>query len=244
VNKNINLHINPLENGKIMDKAIEIKSIIINKGADLCGIAPVDRFEKAPKGFHPKDIYEKCESVIVYANSIPVESVNAQSCIPYTFVNKMITEKVDELTFDLCTYFEGSGINVVPIPSDDPYEYWIEKDSYGRAILSLRHAGYLAGLGVLARNTLLINEKYGNMIQLGALLTDLKLPGDPPADYRICDATCNTCLESCPVQALDGKTVNQELCRPLSNYLTPKGYVIKKCYECRISCPYFKGIHS
>jgi epoxyqueuosine reductase QueG len=226
-----------------MFDAKEIKSIIINRGADLCGIAPVERFGKAPKGFHPKDIYEKCKSVIVFANSLPIESVNSQSCIPYTFVNKMITEKVDKLTFDLCAYLEKSGINVVPIPSDDPYEYWIEEDTYGRAILSLRHAGYLAGLGVLGRNTLLINEKFGNMIQLGALLTDLKLTGDPMATYQICGETCSICLESCSVEALDGETVDQKLCRPLSTYHSPKGYVLKKCNDCRISCPYFKGIN-
>ena len=37
----------------------EIKSIAFDLGADLCGIAPVDRFSSAPKGFHPIDIYEK-----------------------------------------------------------------------------------------------------------------------------------------------------------------------------------------
>jgi hypothetical protein len=34
----------------------EIKHIVIKSGADLFGIAPIDRFDGAPKGFHPIDI--------------------------------------------------------------------------------------------------------------------------------------------------------------------------------------------
>jgi hypothetical protein len=35
----------------------EIKELARRNGADLCGIAPVERFEHAPAGFHPSDIY-------------------------------------------------------------------------------------------------------------------------------------------------------------------------------------------
>ncbi len=34
----------------------EIKQIVIKHGADLFGIASIDRFDGAPKGFHPVDI--------------------------------------------------------------------------------------------------------------------------------------------------------------------------------------------
>jgi epoxyqueuosine reductase len=220
-----------------------IKSIVFDHGADLCGIAPQDRFIEAPKGFSPTDIYEKCKSVIVFAKRLPIESAYSQNCIPYTFINHMITEKVDNLTFDLCLYFQELGIGAIPIPSDDPYEYWIPEKFYGRAILSLRHAGFLAGLGVLGKNTLLMNQKYGNMIQLGAILTNLELEGDSPAIYDGCTQECNICIESCPVSALDGVTVDQRLCRPLSNVRTTKGYILKKCNICRISCPNYSGIN-
>jgi epoxyqueuosine reductase QueG len=208
----------------------------------LCGIAPAHRFVQAPEGFHPTDIYERCKSVIVFAHVLPVQSLLSSNCIPYTFANIMITEKVDQLTFELSQYFQKLSIHAIPIPSDDPYEYWIEAESYGRAILSLGHAGHLAGLGVLGKNTLLINEQFGNMIQLGALLTNLELEGDPVATYEGCPSGCRICIESCPVQALDGKSVIQKLCRPLSNFRTTKGYIIKKCNVCRRVCPNYNGI--
>jgi epoxyqueuosine reductase len=73
------------------------------------------------------------------------------------------------LGIDIAIELDKEGIKPVPVPSDDPYEHWEPERSYGRAILSMRHAGYLAGLGVLGKNTLLINKDFGNMIQIGAI---------------------------------------------------------------------------
>ncbi|UCG69120.1 MAG: epoxyqueuosine reductase [Thermoplasmata archaeon] len=211
-------------------------------GADLCGIAPVERFNEAPKGFRPKDIYKDSRSVVVFAKRLPVESLFATSCVPYTYVNNIITQKVDELGFEVSLKLEDQGIRAVPIPSDDPYEYWEPEHSYGRAILSLRHAGHLAGLGVLGKNTLLINKEFGNMIQIGAVLVPAELKGDEIATYEGCPPDCTLCLESCPAKALNGKTVDQKLCRPHSNYRTEKGYILKKCNVCRKICPNSLGI--
>jgi len=222
--------------------AVEIKSAAFSLGADICGLASVDRFSSAPKGFHPNDIYGDCRSVLVFAKKLPVGSLFASSCIPYTFVNGVVTEEVDALTLSLSRRLEALGIINVPIPSDDPSEYWEPERSYARGILSLRHAGRLAGLGVIGKNTLLINDKLGNMIQLGALLLNEKLEEDPIATYESCPEDCRICLRSCPRSALDGTTVNQQACRPVSNFKNERGFVLKKCWECRRVCPNHSGI--
>jgi epoxyqueuosine reductase len=213
-----------------------IKNIAHQLGADVCGIAPVNRFDDAPKGFNPIDIYSKCKSIIVFAKQLPYESIHADSCIPYTHINSIITQEVDNLTYKLSLKLQEMKIDNVLIPSDDPYEYWEADNQYGRAILSLRHAAYLSGLGYLGKNTLLLNPKYGNMIQLGALLLAIELPGDEVIDLR-CPDNCNVCLNACPVFALDGITVNQAKCRSLSVYRHEKGYILKKCNACRKICP-------
>jgi len=220
----------------------EIKSTALEFGADICGIAPVDRFSSAPKGFHPNDVYSDCQSVLVFAKKLPVESLFASSCIPYTYINRIIIEEVDRLTLTLSRKLEYLAVRNVPVPSDDPSEYWEADRSYARGILSLRHAGHLAGLGVLGKNTLLINDRFGNMIQLGALLLNVKLEGDPIATYEACKEDCQLCIRSCPQSALDGKTVNQQACRPVSNFRNERGFVLKKCWECRRVCPNYSGI--
>jgi len=219
-----------------------IKSIALELGADICGIAPIERFSAAPKGFHPKDIFSDCQSVFVFAKKLPAGSLFASSCIPYTYINRVITDEVDRLTLELSRKLDFLAVKNVPIPSDDPSEYWEPERTYAQAILSLRHAGQLAGLGVIGKNTLLINDRMGNMIQIGALLLNLKLKGDPVANYKACQEDCQLCLQSCPQSALDGITVNQQACRPLSTYINERGFILKKCWECRKVCPCHSGI--
>jgi epoxyqueuosine reductase len=223
-----------------MKDANEVKKLALQSGADVCGIAPASRFINAPKGFRPNDIYNKCKSVLVFAKRLPTESLFADSCIPYTQLNSIVTQEVDKLSYKISLILQDEKINSVLIPTDDPYEYWEGNNLYGRAILSLRHAGYLSGLGFLGKNTLLINQKYGNMIQIGALLLDQQLKGDMIIDHH-CPDSCNLCIDNCPTKALDGITVNQKACRSLSTFKNDKGYIIKKCYECRKICPKTKG---
>ncbi|WP_431061998.1 epoxyqueuosine reductase [Methanobacterium sp.] len=225
----------------LMDKS-EIKDIAKNLGADLCGIASIGRFNDAPKGHHPLDIYSKCKSVIVFAKRVPTGILYAESCIPYTYVNEAIAIEVNMLGINLCRILENVGIECVPIPSDDPSEYWEAENQHARGILSLRHAGYFAGLGVLGKNTLLINEKYGSMIQIGVVLVNIQLESDPMATYEGCLEECSICIDSCPQKALDSVTVNQKLCRELSNFVTERGFVLKECYECRKVCPNSSGL--
>jgi epoxyqueuosine reductase len=225
-----------------MNKKEKIKKVAFGKGVDLFGIASVDRFENAPQGFHPKDIYSKTQSVIVFAIRLPVETLFAENPIPFTHVNTLAMQKLDAMTFDISRELENIGIQNVLIPCDDPYEFWDKDKQEGRGILSMRHAGVLAGLGKLGRNNLLINKTYGNMIEIGALLTDEKLESDPLADYEVCPPRCRICLDNCPQNALTGESVIQKKCRPLSNYRNERGFVIKKCFECRKQCPSALGI--
>jgi len=221
----------------------EIGEILFEKGVDLFGIASVERFEEAPEGFHPKDIYSKTNSVFVFAIKLPSEPLFADNPIPFTHMNSMAMQKMDQITFEISSVLDRKGLKNVLIPTDDPYLYWDNDKQEGRAILSLRHAGYLAGLGKLGRNNLLINKDFGNMIQIGAILTKEKFDPDPLATYEACPPRCRICLDYCPQNALTGESVIQKKCRPISNFKTEKGYIIKKCFECRKKCPNALGIN-
>jgi epoxyqueuosine reductase len=138
-----------------------IKKRVIQYGADICGVAPVARFIDAPKGFHPCDIYPDCKSVVVFASHFPLSTLQAKTNAPYTLVKNRMVDKLDWISFRVSGELETKGVVSVPIPSDEPYEYWDADRNHGRGILSLKHAGVLAGLGVLGENTLLMNEKFG-----------------------------------------------------------------------------------
>lgn len=222
----------------------EIKRKAIRQGADICKIASISRFDDAPKGFHPRDIYPGCSSVIVFASHFPLSTLKAGTNSPYTFVRNVLVQKLDLISFYLSDELEKDGIASVPIPSAEPYDYWDAKRNHGRGILSLKHAGALAGLGKMGKNTLLVNDRYGNMIWLGAILVSADLEPDPLASYKVCPEKCRTCIDSCPQNALDGTTISQKLCREHSTSSTEGGGWVLSCNICRKACPNHNGIKS
>ena len=217
-----------------------VKSLAMKAGVDLCGIAPVERFCEAPEGFRPTDIHPSAKSVLVFAKRVPQAALLSRSPVPYKFASDVVLDEVFRITCDLSLRLQDLGVAAVPIPSE-PYEYWDVEKKEGRGILSLKHAGYLAGLGVLGKNTLLTNNKLGNRITLGALLLNVPLQGDPIAKYQICEKDCDACITSCPAKALNGKSVVQKLCREKSQLTTPKGYALYVCNTCRTVCPSGEG---
>jgi epoxyqueuosine reductase len=219
-----------------------IKKRAILYGANICGVAPVARFVDAPKGFHPCDIYPDSRSVVVFASHFPLSTLQAKTNAPYTLVRNRMVDKLDWISFRVSGELETEDVVSVPIPSADPYEYWDADRRHGRGILSLKHAGFLAGLGAFGKNTLLINEKFGNMIWLGAILVSIDLEPDPMASYEGCISECTLCIDSCPQHALDGITIDQKLCRERSNSCTDGGGFVLSCNICRKVCPYHKGL--
>lgn len=221
--------------------AVEIKYRAEELGADLCGIATVDRFADAPPGFHPTDVSPAAKAVIVVASRFPVSTLTASQAA-YTMVRHKMVAKMDNITFQLSSELDLAGVSAVPIPASDPYEFWDEDRRHGQGILSLKHAAVRAGLGKMGKNTLLINDLLGNMLWLGAVLVNLELEPDPLAAYDSCIPGCRICLDACPAQALDGVTISQKKCRAVSSMSTPGGGVVLACNKCRKVCPNHKGI--
>lgn len=215
----------------------QIKKFILSIGADVCGIANVDRFSETPAGFHPRDIFPDCKSVIVFGIALPKGLTKVEPRLIYSHFNYGTCPNVDWVAFRAAKEIERfcSGY-AVPLPADGPYEYWDEEKLEGRGLISMKHAAVLAGVGTLGKNTLLLNEKHGNLLTLGAVLTDLNLDSDPLAE-SICIEGCNMCIKNCPTRALDGQRANQTKCR-LNTYGTnSRGFDTVNCNKCRVVCP-------
>lgn len=86
-----------------------VKDTVRALGADLCGIAPVERFREAPKGFHPTDVYKDCKSVVVFARKVPAGPLFASTYVPYTHANSIMIQVVDRLGITVCLRLEEQG---------------------------------------------------------------------------------------------------------------------------------------
>lgn len=221
--------------------ASEIKRRAGDLGADLCGIAPAARFADAPAGFHPADVFPGCRSVAIFAARMPAAILATSSAAVYTFAMLKAADQMDALTYRVAGELERLGSPAVAIPSRDPYDYWDEARRHGRGVLSLKHAAVRAGLGRMGRNTLLVNDRLGNLLCLGAVLVGADLDADPPSDGLPCGPECRACLDACPVAALDGTTVDQSKCREYCGRSTEGGGFVYACNLCRKACPHQRG---
>lgn len=219
-------------------KREEVKAVLYALGADLCGIASIDRFADAPEGYHPYDILPTCRSVISFACRFPVGTLRCHTAVPYTRVRNSITPKMDAIALDFCIEMEKRGIVCVPIPTNES-EY-DPKTGRWRSILSQKHAAQAAGLGTIGRHSLLITPEFGSMVWLGAALCEAELEPDE-LKSPLCNH-CDACVSACPVNALEHEEMNQETCDAFAFGDDHQKQVwVISCHRCRDACPHNLG---
>jgi epoxyqueuosine reductase QueG len=214
-----------------------LKKFAFSKGADLVGIAPVDRFHEAPEGHKPADILPGARTVIVCAKKIPESVVVGGPATSYQQMMTVIHSQLDLIAYELAAYVERQGGRAIPVPSDDPYFDWDQERQHGRGDLSHKHAAQAAGLGRLGKNSLLITPEFGNRVHLVSVVTNLDLDPDPPVARELCRPSCTLCMTACPVKAIKDGLVDQSKCRLHVFLKLPKGFIIEACRECRKACP-------
>ncbi|GAA0584913.1 epoxyqueuosine reductase [Rhizomicrobium electricum] len=217
--------------------ALDIKGFLQKKGASVAGVAGVERFAQAPEGFHPHDVMAGCRAVVVFGIALPRALLKSERRITYLKAMLEGLAELDRLSLLAAIEIERHGGEAMPLPSDAPVDYWNEETKTAKGILSMKHAGELAGLGHIGKNTLLNNPHYGNRLMLGAVLTTLELPSDPLSKGFVCPPGCRICLDNCPQGALDGITLNQRRCRELVYGTDAHGQFVCNCNRCRTLCP-------
>lgn len=216
----------------------KVKEILKALGADLSGIASIDRFKNAPKGFHPLDVLPSCKSVISFGCRFPAGTLLCESHTPYTRVRNSITIKMDMIALEFCTEMEQHGICCVPVPTNE--SEWDGNTNRWRSIISQKHAAQAAGLGKIGRHSLLITPEFGSMIWLGAVLCTAEFEADELKE-NICN-NCNLCVNACPVNALETIDMKQQTCwdYAFGDDEERKTWRIS-CHKCRDVCPYNLG---
>lgn len=214
-----------------------IKEIASQYGADVCGIGCIDRFENAPAGFSPLDIFDKCKSVIAVGIALPKGLYEIAPRLIYSHFNAGICTELDQLTLKLAKEIERKyDCLAVPVPSDAPNEYWDVESMTAKGLISMKHTAVLCGLGSIGKSSLLINSEYGNRLTIGAVLTNLELKSDS-MQPDLCIQGCRKCIDNCPAHAIQDGRVEQKKCRQNTYGKTARGFDTVDCNRCRTVCP-------
>jgi epoxyqueuosine reductase QueG len=184
----------------------KIKKFTLDLGVEDVGFAAVSDYN-SPLSPKVETIFPKAKSLVVMAFR---ELSNCESD------NKRIAMggRLDSMEFARsCNYKLSRFIErefhskAMSTPLSYPLNMQPETRFGLIADFSQRHAAIAAGLGNWGRHNLVIHPKLGSRVIFSTILTELKLPPDPPIKEDLC-LHCNVCVENCPGRALDeeGKT--------------------------------------
>lgn len=205
-----------------MDIRGELERIASREGAALLGVAPVERFDGAPSGHHPRDFLEKARNVVVIGVPIPEgvlyreEMMKGSPAVPeeerlellqnyfyYTSGFEIINTRLEQLSLRLGLLFQEQGYRTLFFTPTFGKQYNNYYEKYGVAPFSHRHAAVRAGLGEFGLNNLVVNPKYGPRVRYNSIVTAAELPATPLLEEKACLGTsCARCLEECPGNAI------------------------------------------
>lgn len=206
--------------------------------------------EKSENEFEEEDIDKRINPFVYMEEGKTIISI----AFPYS-----TSKEYEENGFSI--YTKGMDYHrVVSFYLEKICNFLIEKGYKAKALvdsntLPERYIAYLAEIGFIGKNNMLITKKYGSYVFLGEIITDLELGLEEKnrflelEKYREC-GECNICFKECPTKAINNFKRNTNIC---VSYLTQKKDLNDKeikllngrvfgCDSCQKKCIYNEGI--
>ena len=192
---------------------------LLEWGADIVGIAPVERLAGAPEGHRPTDFMPECKSVI----SVGLHLFNGMADVwgeqtdmtkamtPYLFYGYGLTNfESSRIVNRMAKALEYKGhktLAFMPTWISSMTKYFDTTFATGKVIaeFSHRHAAVAAGLAQFGWNGLALSPEFGTMNRFNTLLTSAELEPTPMYDGpALCrpDLCGYKCVNVCPTDAI------------------------------------------
>lgn len=202
----------------------DLKAFAKRQGADLVGIAPLERFEYLPPEENPASIFPDAKTVVVLGMRIPRGTLRgieegtywaAYSATGYGGINQIY---MPILVRSVSLYLEDHGWEAVPYINTFPGGY--RGGTAGQSVapgrpgpdiwLNFRAMAAAAGLGEIGWSKVFLTPEFGPRQRFAVVITDAPLEPDPLFDGQICDR-CMLCVRDCPGAIQTGKPVSVEI---------------------------------
>jgi len=187
-------------------------------GADLVGIASMDRFEGAPKQMDPRYMLPEAKAMIVFAHRIPRGALRgieegtffqSYSMMGYGGINFI---RMPMILWTVTNLIEDQGYDAMPVANNFCWGGIIgdngkQKENWSRPVADgkpapdvtphMRIAAFCAGLGEIGYSKVFLTPEFGPRQRFGAILTNAPLEADPLFEGTLCDR-CMRCAKVCP----------------------------------------------
>lgn len=185
----------------------EVKEKIIGMGADLAGVADVERLRGQPKGYSAWDYLPTVKSVIVFAIHFPYSIISAWEESPFAYQYygyARINAEIGRISFYTAKFLESKGYQSYPVVPTVFMKHCDYEKLMGE--FDHRHAAFVAGLGEFGYSNNFLTPQYGSSQRFGSILTSAELLSDSMYEGEpLCDR-CLKCVKICPTSALKEKS--------------------------------------
>ena len=194
-----------------------IRKTALDNGADLCGIASIERFKDCPKETHPLSLFPETKSIIVCANRIlkgcykGIQEGTDWSTYWVHGYGTGIYSSLGKAMGAIANLLEDNGHEAVASPGGHtlldeapPPRPPLAKGKLPPGVmLHMRVSAALAGLGEIGWSKVFLTPEFGPRQRFEIILTDAELEPSTIFKDHICDK-CNICVKTCPGHALGG----------------------------------------
>jgi len=227
-----------------------LKSLALDLGADLVGIASWDRLADGPPSADPRYLLPSANSVISFALSldrnIVQDFISKKSWRPHCENRKAIAQTLYTIGDTLADHLQSEGHEAVNVDINNNYRPEgdaadITEMTEFHPDFSHRYAALAAGIGRLGWSGNLLTKEYGALVELGSVLTSATLTSDTPIpdEKHPCDG-CKMCSMVCPVGMIQPKASTQVMIAGVTEIISRK----RPNTCCWIGCTGYEGLAS
>lgn len=180
----------------------KVKALAREWGADLVGVAPLERLTDAPSLFQPAGLFPQAATALSLAvrlnRTIQEVHLVGRGDSPFSrFGSSILDDRLDQIALQVANFLEDMGYPSCPLPASGP----LHRLDEGKPIFSHRHAAIAAGLGQPGWSSNLITPEGGAGVRLSTVLTSAGLIPNPLLRGECCHR-CMACVKACPTGAI------------------------------------------
>jgi epoxyqueuosine reductase QueG len=173
-----------------------LKKYCREQGADLFGVADIGDIRN--DFLISQEVLKNLDKAVCLGIRLSASILGEISTAPtrlYFHHYRTLNALLDQTALKVSNYIQRKGFLALPIPASQILDWEKQKGH-----LSHKQLGFLAGLGWIGRNNLLVNEKLGSGFRLVSILTNMPLKVDKPSKDSC--LTCSFCIKACPAGAI------------------------------------------